>query len=326
MSVNFFRAACSASIRIQYATAREAVSAYRSRYGAVCAVKRFAYRVARRLLKLEIAGQVCGSMKAIYERNYGMLNRHTVNFGFRWLAASLVWAMTATNAVAQGCCGGGGHDHGAAGGDSHSGHDGYRYHLPNGGLPPLAVITPHGGEFLIAAPVSLEVVYLPLETRVYLYGKSRQPLSARELRGQMSVQFPRESGVRHFPLQYVAQPSGSKEQDYVVAAVDLSQLPDSNIPIQFRFENLPDRQPSKAEFNPIFARSKIRSYVAEVSLTQADRDGIAGQRICPITGASLGSMGAPRKVLVGDKALYLCCTDCVDKVTEEPEKCMAQLP
>lgn len=251
--------------------------------------------------------------------------RRAVNLGIVQLFALLFWAMPAVSVVAQ--CGGhgGGHDHGAAGGDSHAGHDGYGNHLPNGGLPPLVMITPHGGEFLEAGSNSLEVVYLPHETRVFLYGKTRQPLSARELRGQMSMQFPGETGIRQFPLQYAAQPKGSKEQDYAAATVDLSQVPDSEIPIQFRFENLPDRRPVKAEFNPIFSRSKIRPYVAEVSLTQADRDGIAGQRTCPITGAGLGSMGIPKKVLVGDKALYLCCTDCIDKVKESPQKYTAQL-
>jgi len=252
-----------------------------------------------------------------------MLNRHMVNLGFGWITASLVWAMTSTSAVGQGCCGGGRHNHGAAADDSHAGHS--ECHLPNGGLPPLEQRTPHGGLFLEAGSNSLEVVYLPQETRVYLYGKSRQPLSARELRAQMSMQLPSQTGVRQFALQYVAQPIGSKDQDYVATAVDVTQLPDET-PIKFRFENLPDRPHSKAEFNPLFSRCQVRPYVARVLLTQADREGLARQQTCPITGATLGSMGDPIKVLVGDRPLYLCCTGCIDKVEETSGNPPARLP
>ncbi|MHB1033396.1 MAG: hypothetical protein ACYC35_03295 [Pirellulales bacterium] len=252
-----------------------------------------------------------------------MLNRHMVNLGFGWIAATLVWAMTSTSAMAQGCCGGGGHDHGAAHDDSHGGHS--ECHLPNGGLPPLAQRTPHGGLFLEAGSNSLEVVYLPQETRVYLYGKSRQPLSARELRAQMSMKLPGETGIRQLALQYVAQPAGSKDQDYLAAAVDVTEVSDET-PIKFHFENLPDRAHSKAEFTPFFHQSEIRPYVARVSFVQADREGLAQQQTCPVTGARLGSMGDPIKVLVGDRPLYLCCAGCIDKVKETPDNAPVRLP
>ena len=245
-----------------------------------------------------------------------MLNRHIVNVGLGWIAASLVWAMTSTNAIAQ--CGGhggmGGHNHGAAAHDSHDGHSEPQCHLPNGGLPRLVRRTPHSGTFLETGSHRLEVVYLPRETRVYLYGQSMEPLSTLALRAQMSPQVRGESSPRHVPLQHVP-PSGPKEQDYLAAAIDVSQLPDET-PITFRFENLPDRRHSKAEFTPIFSQSEIRPYVARVSFVQADREGYAQQRACPVTGALLGSMGEPIKVLVGDRPLYLCCAGCIEKVKE----------
>jgi YHS domain-containing protein len=52
---------------------------------------------------------------------------------------------------------------------------------------------------------------------------------------------------------------------------------------------------------------------------QSDQSGIARQRVCPVTGAELGSMGEPVKVVVGGQPLYLCCKGCLDKVRSDPE-------
>ena len=278
-----------------------------------------------------------------------MLNRRMAKVGFGWIAAGLVWATTSDNATAQ--CGGhgghggmGGHNHAAAS-DSHGGHSDHRYHMPPGGLPRRVERTPHGGLFLETESHRLEVVYLPRETRVYLYWKSMEPLSTLALRGEMLPQFRGESSPRHIPMQH-APPSSPKEQDYLVAAADMSQLPDET-PITFRFENLPDheaqgwrfqplafvtsragnlpdRRHSKAEFTPIFHQSEIRPYVARVSFVQADRESYAQQRTCPVTGALLGSMGEPVKVMVGERPFYLCCASCIEQVKETPGGVSAQ--
>lgn len=45
-------------------------------------------------------------------------------------------------------------------------------------------------------------------------------------------------------------------------------------------------------------------------LTDADRQLIAVQKICPVTGEALGSMGEPVKVRVGEQVAFLCCKGC----------------
>lgn len=49
------------------------------------------------------------------------------------------------------------------------------------------------------------------------------------------------------------------------------------------------------------------------TLTQADQLQIAVQKICPVTGEALGSMGEPIKVQVGEQIAYLCCKGCQGK-------------
>lgn len=52
---------------------------------------------------------------------------------------------------------------------------------------------------------------------------------------------------------------------------------------------------------------------AKSTLTQADQLQIAVQKICPVTGEALGSMGEPLKVQVGEQVAYLCCKGCQGK-------------
>ncbi len=252
-----------------------------------------------------------------------MFNRCTTHLGLVSLTATLLWAVPSAAVLAQ--CGGhggmGGHNHAAAS-DSHFGHSEHQSHMPPGGLPRRVERTPHGGTFLETGSHRLEVVYLSRETRVYLYGKSMEPLSTLALRGEMSPQTRGDGSPQHIALQH-APPSGPKDQDYLAAAIDVTGLPDET-PIAFRFENLPDRKHSKAEFTPIFYQSEIRPHVARVSFVQADREGLALQQTCPVTGARLGSMGAPVKVLVGERPLYLCCAGCIEQVKETAGSVSAQ--
>jgi hypothetical protein len=49
------------------------------------------------------------------------------------------------------------------------------------------------------------------------------------------------------------------------------------------------------------------------TLSQADQLQIAVQKICPVTGEALGSMGEPLKVQVGEQIAFLCCKGCQGK-------------
>lgn len=49
------------------------------------------------------------------------------------------------------------------------------------------------------------------------------------------------------------------------------------------------------------------------SLTEADQLAVEVQKICPVSGAELGSMGDPVKVKVGEQHAFLCCKGCQGK-------------
>jgi Cu(I)/Ag(I) efflux system membrane fusion protein len=61
------------------------------------------------------------------------------------------------------------------------------------------------------------------------------------------------------------------------------------------------------------------------TLSPADREAIARQKICPVTGAPLDSMGGPVRVEVAGRTVFLCCEHCEAPLRKAPEKYLPRL-
>lgn len=48
-----------------------------------------------------------------------------------------------------------------------------------------------------------------------------------------------------------------------------------------------------------------------------------GQKMCPVTGEELGSMGKPVPVAVKGQTVYVCCRGCAAKAQADPDKTLA---
>ncbi|HSQ57086.1 MAG TPA: heavy metal-binding domain-containing protein [Gemmata sp.] len=57
-----------------------------------------------------------------------------------------------------------------------------------------------------------------------------------------------------------------------------------------------------------------------------DKELIAKQKICPVTGKALGSMGAPVKVIVDGRPVFICCDGCEDRLQEKKALYLQKLP
>lgn len=68
------------------------------------------------------------------------------------------------------------------------------------------------------------------------------------------------------------------------------------------------------------AKILAKAQLALDSLSPDDRMAAARQKVCPVTRKALGSMGAPRKIVVAGKTVFLCCEGCEDAVTSNPAK------
>jgi YHS domain-containing protein len=64
---------------------------------------------------------------------------------------------------------------------------------------------------------------------------------------------------------------------------------------------------------------------ALASLSEADRAAALAQKICPVSGEKLGEMGAPFKVTVKGREVFLCCPNCKDKIEANPDEYLAKL-
>lgn len=58
---------------------------------------------------------------------------------------------------------------------------------------------------------------------------------------------------------------------------------------------------------------------------EADRVAARQQRICPVSGEPLGSMGKPIKLTVEGREVFICCASCEDALREDPEKYFAKI-
>ena len=238
------------------------------------------------------------------------------------LGDSAAWAQYGGGGMGGGGGGGGGGRGGrksqSSGSDSSDSHGSYKP------LPAPATLLPHAGDYVSTEKNYYEVVYMPFQTRIYLYDEKFNPITAKDLHATMTLQFPLEPAARQLVFQFVPKSPGATEQDFVAAAMDIRPLQDKETSVTLEFSGL--SASSTATFAPHYDHFAIRPYVVQAALLEADRDAAKAQRTCPVTGAALGSRGPIVKVYVTDIPLYLCGEDCIAAVKESPRKFVPQAP
>lgn len=62
------------------------------------------------------------------------------------------------------------------------------------------------------------------------------------------------------------------------------------------------------------------------SLSEEDRLLAAKQKICPVSGEPLDSMGGPVRLVVEGRTVFICCKGCEEQLRKEPAKYLSKLP
>lgn len=60
-------------------------------------------------------------------------------------------------------------------------------------------------------------------------------------------------------------------------------------------------------------------------LNESDRVLALKQKLCPVSGEPLGSMGAPLQVQVKNQSVWICCDGCEGRLKKDPDKYLAKL-
>ncbi|MBI2480169.1 MAG: hypothetical protein HYV60_16520 [Planctomycetia bacterium] len=60
-------------------------------------------------------------------------------------------------------------------------------------------------------------------------------------------------------------------------------------------------------------------------LSPQDAASAEKQHMCPVSGEMLGAMGAPQKVDVNGRNVWICCDGCKDQLLEKPDEYLAKL-
>jgi len=120
---------------------------------------------------------------------------------------------------------------------------------------------------------------------------------------------------------YFGASGGPQSGGYPSAPSVPSQRPSDQTPDQGK----PDSRQPKPQPRVAVAAPTGDDLKNIEQLPEADRRLALAQRICPVTGAALGSMGVPVKITLRGQPVFLCCKGCVGKAKRSPDEVLKKL-
>mgnify|MGYP003675840518 FL=1 len=170
---------------------------------------------------------------------------------------------------------------------------------------------PHGGSLKQAGAVQLETVVSQGGIQMFVFDQSGQPLSVDRGRGAASLRV--EGNAKRYRYDLLPDGKGG-----LTAPVNLSQIAGRQIEIEIQLVGI-----NAAGGQPLTLNEVATVPASELQLAAA---AIARQKICPVSGKPLGSMGDPVAVDVNGQRVFVCCGGCVSAVKSDPAKYAAGRP
>ena len=207
-------------------------------------------------------------------------------------------------------------DHAAHPGQEHSAHD-HSVHqhatkpaaTPNR-TPEAKLAGPHRGTMQQVGQFQVETILEPGGLRLFAYDQQGQPLELKAARGLTTLQI--EGDAKRYRYDLFPEVGQDRSARSLAVAIDLSRIAGRKVELTYQLVGVPGADRKPLEFKAI----------ASVPMTEAQQvaAAIATQKVCPVSGQALGSMGRSIPVTVGGKTVYVCCAGCVDAVKENPAK------
>ncbi len=162
---------------------------------------------------------------------------------------------------------------------------------------------PHGGTLRQTDGLQLETVVAAGGIQLFAYDRAGTPLSVPEARGAASLRV--AGGAKRYRYDLLPDGKGG-----LTAPVNLSAIGGRQIELTVQIIGLTPGQSQTVAFREVAT--------VPVSPQQQTAAAIARQKVCPVSGKPLGSMGSPIAVEVDGQDVYVCCAGCVDAVKEDP--------
>ncbi len=187
---------------------------------------------------------------------------------------------------------------------------------------------PHGGALERTQHYRFEIVCTTAGIEVYPYGMDGKPLDTTKMSGTATFYHPNS------PKAWFDRPLGVVTANPGQAAtalglrIDLSKVPSQGAKVALEIKGLPDAAESSASFTTPYTLTQAQPpaprptqvAITYARATAADQPAINAQRVCKVSGQSLGSMGAPIKVTRGNRSVFLCCQACLKKIQANPDQ------
>ena len=186
---------------------------------------------------------------------------------------------------------------------------GHRHTMPNTQSAPQR--GPNGGTIRQSGGLQFETVVSQGGIRMFVFDLSGQPVSVERGRGAASLRV--EGNAKRYRYDLLPDGKGA-----LTAPVNLSQIAGRQIEVEMQLVGLPG-----AGSRPLTLKEVTTVPASQQQLAAA---AIARQKICPVSGKPLGSMGQPVAVNVSGQTVYACCSGCVDAIKSNPGKYAAGRP
>jgi YHS domain-containing protein len=167
---------------------------------------------------------------------------------------------------------------------------------------------PHGGSLKQTGNLRIETLISQGGLQMFVYDHAGQLVSVDRGRGAVSVRV--EGNAKRYRYDLLPDGKGA-----LTAPVNLSQLAGRQIDVDVQLVGITS---STVSFNEVATVPASEQQLAAAA--------IARQKICPVSGKPLGSMGDPVAVDVNGQKLYVCCAGCVNAVNSNPTQYAAGRP
>lgn len=195
--------------------------------------------------------------------------------------------------------------------DNHAGHN----HVMPGrtATTELAqpIAGPHGGSLKQNGGLQLETVVSQGGLQMFVYDRGGQPLAVKQGRGAASLRV--EGNAKRYRYDLLPDGKGG-----LTAPVNLSKIAGRQIDIEIQLFGI-----AAAGGQTISLNEVATVPASEMQLAAA---AIARQKLCPVSGKPLGSMGDPVAVDVDGQRVFVCCSGCVNAVKTDPDQYAAGRP